>query len=139
MSKALRIVLRSPVVRDDGKPVRIEDALAFLFQALEAPAGSKLRDKLLHAAMIAAVFGRANELKFRKRGDRRGRPRGTKARARHDDSAGHAYMERIARETGETNGRALAQQAIDAGVVPLNKAKPESVIRRLAKGWGKLL
>lgn len=63
---------------------------------------------------------------------KRGRPKGTRARAKIDDSAALAVMKQIADATGETNPRELARRAIDSGAVKLNAASRESVIRRLA-------
>ena len=79
MSKG-RFVLHGPVLANDGKPVRAEDAIAILIHAYLTPPGSKQHD-LLKQAMQHAVIGTINEHKFHQRGDRRGRPRGSKTEA----------------------------------------------------------
>jgi hypothetical protein len=130
MIKKARLVLRSAAVHGDGKPVRKEDAIGILIEAWHEPDPERQRGSL-EQAMLYAVFGTIGQYKFKQRGDRRGRPSGSKAPgAKYDDSAALAAMMTRAR-TGETNLRELARQAIDAGAVPLNGAKRESVIRRL--------
>jgi hypothetical protein len=123
MSK-VRVILRGPVLANDGKPVRAEGAIAILIHAYLTPPGSKLHHDLLKQAMLHAVFGTINEHQFRQRGDRRGRPRNEKTKtlvkkllARMDDgekpTPAAAVLLRAHGFKGETKGRAdhLVRQA----------------------------
>jgi hypothetical protein len=113
--------------------VRCEDALGFLADALRAPAKSKQRQSLLESALMAYYFGLLNQHKFKVRGDRRGRPDGSRGE-RIDDAAALSLMERIAADTGKEKPRSLAKLAIDSGQVAYDCTE-ESAIRRLTQRY----
>jgi hypothetical protein len=118
--------------------VRPEDALTFLHEALKYPLDSEERQTLLFGAQMAYGFGVVNERRFKARGDRRGRPKGTTrgGQKRHQENDANAlqFMARIQADTGEARPYALARIAISKGHV-LPVPTKEIAVRRLARRW----
>lgn len=115
--------------------IRPEDADVFFRSAMAFPPGHPIRQRFLALGLGFKIVGVKNEERGI-RDQRRGRPCGTKARARIDDTAALAFMDRIAAETGETRARRLARAAISAGKVAM-RASEYAIEERLARGWRK--
>jgi hypothetical protein len=107
--------------------IRPEDALADLHRALVAPHKSKEQRAHLEAALRTYFAGWCNRHSVGVEGDRRGGNR-----APIDDNAALAHMRELAKITGEKQKRVLARLVVEAGIVELNGAQPESIITRLA-------